>query len=267
MAVLLGTTACGTRTEPPSAHVAAPGHPLPWLADGRLHDGDITVPTDADRLVVSAGTTLVGLTDEHRSRWWLLDHDRLVPLLDEPAAYVEPVLSADGGTAAWRTELSSTPAGDQTSEVTWQLTAYDVPTRTVLGRTPMSRRVTCCDQGGAVFVAAVANDGRVALTDGGDQVWMWRAGDDPVPASWRDFGGRRELDEVLSPDETRSVGADLVVRDVRTGQRTPLGLPHDRTWTVRMWADDQHVLVARRTAGKPSDVVSCDTTTGVCEPR
>jgi hypothetical protein len=271
MAVLLGTTACGTRTEPPGAHAAAPGHPLPWLADGRLHDGEVTVPTEADRLVVSAGTTLVGLTDERRSRWWLLDHDRLVPLLDDAAAYVQPVLSADGGTAAWRSEVSSTPAGDQTSDVTWQLTAYDVPTRTVLGRTPVSRRVTCCDQGGAVVVAAVANDGRVALTDGGDQVWMWRAGDDPVPASWRDFGGRRALDEVVSPDETRSVGADLVVRDLRTGERTPLDLTADRRWAVRMWAvrmwaDDSHVLVARASETGAPDVVSCDATTGACTP-
>jgi hypothetical protein len=56
------------------------------------------------------------------------------------------------------------------------------------------------------------------------------------------------------------------VRDVRTGERTPLDLTDDRSWTVRMWADDDHVLVARGTAGKSADVVSCDATTGVCEP-
>jgi hypothetical protein len=106
----------------------------------------------------------------------------------------------------------------------------------------------------------------VALTDGGDQVWMWRAGDDPVPASWRDFGGRRELDEVLSPDEMRSVGADLVVRDRRTGERTPLDLTGDRRWAARMWADDDHVLVVRGSGAGPPDVVSCDATTGACGP-
>ena len=65
----------------------------------------------------------------------------MVTLLDEPAAYVVPVLSADGGTAAW-------VAGSL-------VTVYDVPTRTPLGRTRVASAVT---------VVAVANDGRVGLT-------------------------------------------------------------------------------------------------------
>jgi hypothetical protein len=262
MAVLLGTTACGTRTEPADAPATQPGHALPWLADGMLHDGDVTVPTRADRLAVSAGTTFVGRTGQHRSRWWVLDRDHLVLVLDEPAAYTEPVLSADGGTAAWRSELSSDPTGDLTVDQKWGITAYDVPTRTVLGTTTVTRQVRCCDQGGAPVVTVVANDGRVALTDGGDELLMWRAGDDPVPASWRDFGGRLPDGAVRSPDETLAAGPGPEVRDVRTGERTALRLPDDdRRWTVRMWADDTHVLVSRG-----NDVISCDVSTGECVP-
>src|SRR5687767_1666760 len=154
----------------------------------------MTVPTTADRLVFGAGTTLVGETTERHSRWWLLDGDRLVTLLDEPAAYVVPVLSADGGTAAWI-------AG-------WSVTVYDVPTRTTLGRTRLA---------GAATVVAVANDGRVGLTQGSWKgLLSWRAGDEPAPASWRDFGGRLSDGAVRSPDETQAAGPDLVVRDTRT---------------------------------------------------
>jgi hypothetical protein len=242
MAVLLGLTACGTRTGPSEPLAATPGNLLPWLAGGELHDGDVVVPTQANRLVLGSGTTLAGRTDGARSRWWLLDHDRLVPLLDEPAASVDPVLSADGGTAAWI-------AGGV-------VTAYDVPSRTVLGRTSVSEPVA---------VAVVANDGRVALDHGpGGAVLMWRAGDDPVPASWRDFGGPPKDGAIRSPDETLAAGPDLVIRDLRTGERTTLKLTPDRRWSVRMWADDVHVLVARGGEGSTPDVVSCDATTGEC---
>jgi hypothetical protein len=238
MAVLLITTACGTRTGPPATPAATPGHPLPFLADGVLHVGDQVVPTDADRLVVSDGTALVGRTSDRHSQWWLLDRDRLVPVLEEPA-YVVPVLSADGGTAAWVAR--------------GVVTAYDVPTRTDLGRIPVTEQVV---------VAVVANDGRVALDRGrGLGVLVWRAGDEPVPASWRDFAGRPREGAVRSPDETLAAGPDLVVRDLRTGERTPLDVPPDTSWSVRMWADDGHVLLARG-----DEVVSCDATTGECVP-
>jgi hypothetical protein len=227
-----------------------------------------TVPTPADRLLVSAGTTVVGLTDLHRSRWWLLDRDRLVPLLDEPAAYVVPVLSADGGTVAWRAEVSSRPLGDQVAEVEQSYAVYDVPTRTVLGRTTVTGRVHCCDQGGATFVLAVANDGRVALGDGGDRLSMWRAGDDPVPASWRDFGGPGIRDGVVSPDESRVATTqkpgEVLVRDLRTGEKQVLDVPGPGGWRVAAWADAVHVLLARGEEGVRPDVVSCDATTGDC---
>jgi hypothetical protein len=239
--VLVLAAGCGTQTAPQAAPTAT-APVLPWLAGGALHVGTSTVPTVADRLVFGAGTTLVGATTQTHSRWGLFDHDRLVTVLDEPAPYVVPVLSSDGGTAAW------VAAGN--------VTAYDVPTRTTLGRTRL---------GGMLRVASVANDGRVALTDDGDQVWMWRAGDDPVLASWRDFGGRLPDGAVLSPDETRAAGPDLVVRDTRTGERTALDLPADQRWTVRAWEDDGHVLVTRGDDGAAPEVVRCDARSGACE--
>jgi hypothetical protein len=215
---------------------------LPRLADGVLHVGATTVRTDADRLVFGGGTTLVGLTTERRSQWWLLDGDRLVPLLDEPAPYVVPVLSADGGTAAWVAER--------------EVTAYDVPTRSPLGRTRLN---------GMLTVVAVANDGRVGLTRGApSSLLSWRAGDEPAPASWRDFGGRLPDGAIRSPDETLTAGPDLVVRDTRTGERTPLDLPPDARWSVSAWEDDDHVLVSR-TLGSGEDVVRCDAANGACD--
>jgi hypothetical protein len=237
---------------------------LPRLADGVLRVGTTTVGTDADRLVFGGGTTLVGLTTERRSQWWLLDGDRLVTLLDDPAAYVVPMLSADGGTAAWVAQISSEPTGDWTSHAAWEVAAYDVPTRIVLGRTDLQGEVTCCDQGGMLRVVAVTNDGRVGLTRGApSSLLSWRAGDEPVPASWRDFGGRLPEGAVRSPDETMAAGPDLVVRDTRTGERTPLDLPADHRWSVRAWEDDDHVLVSR-TIGSGEEIVRCDATTGVC---
>jgi hypothetical protein len=267
IAVLLAlATGCGTRTAPEAApEVAAPA--LPRLAGGALHVGPTTVRTGADRLVFAAGTTLVGVTTERHSQWWLLDGDRLATLLDEPAAYVVPVLSADGGTAAWVAEISSVETGEWTSHAAWEVAAYDVPTRTVLGRTALHGDVTCCDQGGMLTVVAVANDGRVGLTHGAPSSLMsWRAGDDPAPASWRDFGGRLPDGAVRSPDETMAAGPDLVVRDTRTGERTSLDLPIDHRWRVMAWEDDSHVLVARGHDDAAPEVVRCEAATGGCDP-
>jgi hypothetical protein len=217
---------------------------LPRLADGALHVGPTTVPTGADRLVFAAGTTLVGVATERHSQWWLLDGDRLVTLLDEPAAYVVPVLSADGGTIAWVAGRS--------------VTVYDVPTRTALGRTRLTSAAT---------VVAVANDGRVGLIQGsGKGLLSWRAGDEPAPASWRDFGGRLPEGAVRSPDETLAAGPDLVVRDTRTGERTVLDLPALERWGVRAWEDDDHVLVARGGDGAAPEVLRCEAATGMCVP-
>lgn len=256
-AVLLAVTGgCGTQTGP-AATPRLPPPTLPYLADGRLHAGGTTLPTDADQLVVSDGTTLVGRVREEGSRWWLLDHGRLVPVLDE-AGYVVPVLSADGGTAAWVAELSSTPTGDRTSTVAWEVTAYDVPTRSVLGRTRLEGPVTCCDQGGALVVADVANDGRVALVT--RTLLSWRAGDEPAPASWRDFGGHVPSGGVVSPDETLVAGPGLQVRDRRTGERVDLDVAEGERWAVVAWEDDAHVLVR----GPAGDVRRCDAATGDC---
>jgi hypothetical protein len=241
IAVLLLAVACGTRTAPRAEPVAAPV--LPWLGDGALHLGDTTLPTPADQVVHAVGTTLVGLAGQSRSRWWLLDRDRLLSVLDEPA-YVVPVLSADGGTAAW-------VAGREA-------TVYDVPTRTVLGRTRLTSPAT---------VVAVANDGRVGLTQGSRSgLLSWRAGDEPAPASWRDFGGHLPDGAVRSPDETRAAGPDLVVRDTRTGERTTLDLATDPRWAVRAWQDDDTVLVAHGDVDTAPVVARCEATTGVCDP-
>jgi hypothetical protein len=115
-------------------------------------------------------------------------------------------------------------------------------------------------------VVAVANDGRVGLSRGAPNgLLSWRAGDEPSPASWRDFGGRLPDGAVRSPDETLAAGPDLVVRDTRTGERTSLDLPIDHRWRVMAWADDEHVLVARAMDdGVAPEVVSCDAATGAC---
>ncbi|MEO6509880.1 MAG: hypothetical protein ABIO16_02735, partial [Nocardioides sp.] len=154
---LLLVTGCGMQTGASTGPADVGEASLPWLADGALHVGDQTVATAADRVVGPrprpAGTRArraggvrrpravrrrrhgrlggapgrdgLRRADPH-SRWWVLDRDRLVPVLDEPAVYVVPVLSADGGTAAWVARQV--------------VTAYDVPTRTDLGRTPCPRR-------------------------------------------------------------------------------------------------------------------------------
>ncbi|MEO6510615.1 MAG: hypothetical protein ABIO16_06465, partial [Nocardioides sp.] len=118
-----------------------------------------------------------------------------------------------------------------------------------------------------VEVAVVANDGRVGLEQGPQSgVLVWRAGDEPAPASWRDFGDRLPDGAIRSPDETLAAGPDTTVRDLRTGGRTTLDLPLDRRWSVRMWSDDDHVLVARGEDGPAPVVVSCDVATGECVP-
>jgi len=55
------------------------------------------------------------------------------------------------------------------------------------------------------------------------------------------------------------------VRDMRTGERTPLDLPIDHRWRVRVWEDDDHVLVSR-TLGPGEDLVRCEAATGMCDP-
>jgi hypothetical protein len=154
----------------------------PWLVEGVLYVGPAAIATEAEQVLFRGGTTLVGLTDDRRSAWWLLVGDELTPLLDEETAYVVPVLSADGGTVAWRSDLASTEVDELTQHLVWEVVAYDVPTRTVLGRTRLEGDVFCCDQGGMVFVAGVANDGRVTLSGGpaGD-LSTWRPGDPLVP--------------------------------------------------------------------------------------
>lgn len=188
----LSVGACGEAGRPgqaiPAPPVATPssledlplGTPsgFPWLADGVLHAGGVSVSTDVDRLVHRGGTTLVGRVDASRSRWWLLEGGRLVPLVDDSTAFLVPVLSADGGTAAWRVDISAAGADEATSRRAWQVVVFDVPTRSVLGTTRLQGEVSCCDQGGMLTVAGVTNDGRVSLTGGpAGNLAIYRAGD------------------------------------------------------------------------------------------
>ena len=57
-----------------------------------------------------------------------------------------------------------------------------------------------------------------------------------------------------------AAGPDLVVRDTRTGERTALDLPADGGWSVRMWEDDDTVVVSRA----DREIARCDATTGAC---
>ena len=192
MVLLVGCAAAGppdhAAAELPSAPPISvadlpegPPSSYPWLAGGLLQVGSVSIRIEAESVVFRGGTTLVGVTDDHHSRWWLFDEDRLVPLHDEATPYVVPVLSADGGTVAWRSDEASTVVDELTRHLVWEVVAYDVPTRSVLGRTHLEGDVRCCDQGGMLFVAGVANDGRVSLSGGpAGGLSTWRPGDAPV---------------------------------------------------------------------------------------
>ena len=155
-----------------------PSSDYPFLADGVLRVGAASITIDADRLVFRGGTTLVGRADDRNSRWWLLVDGSLEPLLDDATPYLVPVLSADGGTAAWRVEVTSRAVDELTRHHDWDVVVFDVPSRTVLGVTRLQGDVTCCDQGGMLMVTGVTNDGRVSLSGGpAGNLSIWRAGD------------------------------------------------------------------------------------------
>ncbi len=201
-ALLVSTmlTGCGEAGPPdratPQQPVATPssvedlptGRPTSFalLSDGVLHVDGFSISTDADRVVHRGGTTLVGSVDEQHSRWWLVDGGRLEPLIDDATAYLVPVLSADGGTAAWRVDATVTKVDDTTSRYHWELVVFDVPSRTVLGTTGLDGDVTCCDQGGLLMITGVTNDGRVGLSGGpAGNLSIWRAGDALLPVKVR----------------------------------------------------------------------------------
>jgi hypothetical protein len=92
------------------------------------------------------------------------------------------VLSADGGTAAWRVDVSATNVDELTDHYLWDVVVFDVPSRSVLGVTRLEGDVTCCDQGGMLLVTGVTNDGRVSLSGGpAGGLSVWRAGDPVLP--------------------------------------------------------------------------------------
>jgi hypothetical protein len=222
---------------------------FPRLAAGVLYVGSETVATEADRLVFRGGTTLVGRADDHRSRWWLYDGGRLVDLLDEAAPYVVPVLSADGGTAVWRIEVDASQVGEATRAVTWELVAYDIPSRSTIGRTWLGGEVTCCDQGGMVLLAGVTNDGRVSLSGGpAGGLSIWRAGDPLVKVRVRATSYTGADAWPLGVSYVPASGSGERVRFARVdadGEVTDLGVVPE----TGLWSPDGRLVVDRVRSG------------------
>ena len=137
----------------------------------------------------------------------------------------------------------------------WEVVAFDVPTRSVLGMIRLGGDVTCCDTGRRLRVIGVTNDGRVILSGGpAGRLSVWRAGDPLV-------GVRVDA----HPDVEPFVGADTwplgvsyalardTTRRVRYGRVDALGVVTEvgRVSASALWSAD-----GRRVADRVLDAAT-----------
>lgn len=250
---------------------------MPWWDDGLLHVDGALIRTRERELVHVPGTTLVGHASFDRgSAWWLVEGDRLVPVV-EAATLVQPVLTSDGAAAVW---VESTPVGgpefvSDVGELESTLVRYDLRSREVTATWTTRYRVFCCDRSGDLHVAGIDDAGRVLLTLGfRDLVWI--PGRDPIPARLV-LRGQPEADGLRSPDGTAYAhrGRDHVWVERTDGVRTDLALPELPEGAIvepAVWETPTDVLLEVRLPYEDADdpdggvlgFVRCDADTGAC---
>lgn len=160
---------------------APAGKPIavPWWDRGVLHVDGAEIATREPDLVFSGGTTLVGHDSADGSRWWLVDGDRLRPLVRSDTL-LQPVVAGDGGAVVWVEERGSRTVGEFRRLVHSRVVHYDVDRGRVDASWRTSHVVTCCDAGGALMLSGILTDGRVVMSFLGGAHLVWTPGSDPV---------------------------------------------------------------------------------------
>ena len=182
---------------PTAALEALPQGPppaVPYLRHGVLHVDDLTVRTEANRLLVAGDTVLVGRSGEDDAHWQMLDGVDLVPVPELDGIFT-PSLSLDGGLVAW----TSYP-----DKRTTRVTAWQPSTRTEVAHVDLpAPYAECCGGGQEVEIYGFDLRNQVYFTDRhGYSVWRPSSGTRP-----RRLSGVDAILEVAPVGPVRQGGA------------------------------------------------------------
>ncbi|QSR26822.1 hypothetical protein CFH99_14425 [Nocardioides aromaticivorans] len=287
VAVPIGLANRGDDPAPPTKDPEVPhGISVPYLLDGELHAGDLTIPTTASALQVTGSQLLVTSIDEDGGgvSWERLVGDRLedLPFLD----------GVFGATVTGNGALAAAPVG---SDATTSVRIWDVASGAVVDTIPLADQPS----GEEPWLWGFDGEGRLYWQDGVTQRMRTTAGDvvtlrtgelrfaglSPGGIVLRrgsertaklgiasDSGAVQESGEV--PVSTtvawrnsglmayQAPASGLVsVYDVASGKRTPITVDDAFFLTPVGWSGDEVVVVAQDVG--PQRVVAVDPTTGL----
>lgn len=275
---------------------------VPWIKDGVLHVGDEEIETDLDTVRHAGDTTVVGTSpfapESADRRWALVAGNELVELITTPD-FVDLEISANGDTVAWA-ETSIPEAGGDIGETTATVTVYDVESQREVGSVE-SPPYLCCG-GDAQFVFnGLDNQGRVFITVGEFERYVWMPGEDSFTEvtgtpemsfspgrTWPDGltlsdgtigtvddqGGFESVAVVQGSPEWAPDGARYALArqavDPVTEKRVRFDLPEGSAYRVLTWESPDAVILAQRDPDEPParsllGLVRCHADSGDCE--
>jgi hypothetical protein len=228
---------------------------VPYLLEGTLHVDELTVPTDANRLLSAGDTVLVGRTGEDSARWWLLDGAELVPEPDLDGVRT-PVLAPSGGVVAWTAHPDSR---------TTRIVAWDPGTRSGIGHVDLDAPYAeCCGGGQLVELLGFDREDQLFLTDRGhDLQWRPDGGVAPRPVT-RVPDMITDRTQVWSSDGRLAATAPWVLDPV-AGTRTRLAVPDGHAAESVAFESDQWVLGEVVVRPRRHELLRCAVRDGSCE--